>query len=127
MRRRSNGFVLTRGRLTVGAAAALALLVTGSWWLGSRAEDHASKTALSQAERLLDAASEWKRGHASGCPSVSQLIADRVIERKSASDDPWGGRYHIMCRDNEVQVRSAGGDGRLRTDDDISLAADWKS
>jgi hypothetical protein len=127
MQRRTRGFVVSRGQLTLTVASVVALLTVGGWWLGSRADGHAAATAHSQAEQLLTAASAWKREHSGGCPSVSQLKVDRLIERRAASDDPWGGRYRIMCQDNEVQVRSAGGDGRFRTDDDISLAADWKS
>lgn len=127
MQRRSSGFSVSRTQLVLGATGLVAAVTLGGWWLGSRAEDHAAATAQTEAEQLLTAASAWKREHSNGCPSVSQLKVDRLLERRAASDDPWGGRYRIMCQDNEVQVRSAGGDGRFRTDDDISLAADWKS
>ncbi len=122
----SRGF--SRLEVTVAAGILGLVLAAGTWFFRSEADAGAKNAALSTAEQLLRAASDWKREtETPGCPSVSQLLLDKRIDKHAATDDPWGGRFRIICRDDKVSVMSAGGDGRFRTEDDISLAADWRS
>jgi hypothetical protein len=112
----------------LSSLALLGMLSLGYWWIGGRSEAAAERAAREVAEALLDAASDWKRQHAvKGCPSVTQLRADRQLPRGAETDDPWGGRFRITCRNQSVHVRSAGGDRQFSTEDDISIASDWKS
>jgi type II secretory pathway pseudopilin PulG len=84
--------------------------------------------AMATARRIVTAASDWKRDHREvGCPTVSQLIVDRVWRRDEPSDDPWGGRFRIHCSSEEVRVRSPGRDGRFETEDDVQATAAWTS
>lgn len=100
----------------------------GSWWVGSRSQDHAKEAAIGRAQKLLQAASDWKRQHdIAGCPSVTQLVVDKKLQRSDATNDPWGGRFRISCQADRVQVRSAGVDRRFSTADDIELGGAWRS
>lgn len=119
---------VTRFELMVGSAILAVVVGLGSWWLGSKAEDDAQAVARSKAAKLLTAASDWKRQHdIAGCPSVTQLLVDKNLRRGEATDDPWGGRFKISCEADRVQVRSAGGDQRFSTADDIELGVVWRS
>lgn len=92
---------------------------------GSGKED---ETAAATARRIVSAVSDWKREHEEvGCPTVSQLILDRHWQRDERADDPWGRRFLIHCSSEEVNVRSAGRDGRFETDDDVSASSPWSS
>ncbi len=118
----------TRLEVLVAGGVLATVIAVGSWALSATASGGPRKEAVQIAEKLLTAASDWKRDHEiDGCPSVSQLLRDKSIDRSAATDDPWGGRFRIVCRDDQVSVRSAGGDGRFSTDDDISLETDWRS
>jgi hypothetical protein len=101
----------------------------GSGWALSRASAaEETDVARRAAGELLSAASEWRRAsNVPGCPTVTQLKTEQRLERDSATDDPWGGRFRIICSEVAVRVRSAGVDGVFQTDDDIELAADWAS
>jgi hypothetical protein len=122
---RSEGF----SRAQVGAAVAVAAsLLVGGMWLTSEQRTDDEQAARGTAERLLSAASEWKRATTiKGCPTVSQLLLDRQIDKHAAADDPWGSRYRIQCTPEAVQVRSAGADREFQTSDDITLSQDWRS
>jgi hypothetical protein len=99
------------------------------WFFSDSAGSSQRAAAIVDAERLLSAATEWKKQHEStrGCPSYTQLRQDDTVPASASADDPWGGRYRIACGKSEVQVRSAGGDGRFKTDDDIAVSATWRS
>lgn len=56
-----------------------------------------------------------------GCPTVERLRAERVLDKASASVDPWGEPFVIACADEEVTVTSAGPDRRLGSPDDITV------
>lgn len=54
------------------------------------------------------------------CPkNVLELHAAGIVTR--AARDPWGNEYEIRCGDaEELVVASAGPDGQMSTDDDIT-------
>ncbi len=100
----------------------------GLWFFSDSAGSSERAAAIVDAEKLLSAAAEWKKQHQTkGCPSFSQLRRDQTVPVGARADDPWGGRYRIACGANEVRVHSAGGDGRFKTEDDISISASWTS
>lgn len=124
MRHRSSpGFTRFEVLLATGIAT---VLVAFAVWVTEGGEGH-DVQAQATARRLLEAASDWHREHQVGCPTLTQLIVDRRWERDARADDPWGGRYRIHCSDDEVNVRSAGRDGRFQTRDDVSVSAPWTS
>ena len=54
-----------------------------------------------------------------GCPTVEDLVAAKEL-KKGKTVDPWNHDYGISCEGDEVVVTSAGGDGQMGTEDDIS-------
>lgn len=118
---------LTWQEVGIGAAVVCVVLGGLAAWFGSTQHESAQLEAEDRARRLLGAATDWVREHGElGCPSVSQLIIDRHLSRRERTDDPWGGRFRIQCTDDGVRVLSAGSDGKLRTDDDVTLTSDIK-
>jgi general secretion pathway protein G len=53
------------------------------------------------------------------CPTMSDLIARKVIDSGKATTDAWNHEFQIVCEGTEISVRSAGPDGQLDTEDDI--------
>lgn len=55
------------------------------------------------------------------CPTLVELIGARTLvkARLRSLRDPWHRAYQIRCPDDEVEVCSAGPDGRFATRDDI--------
>jgi hypothetical protein len=110
-----------------GAIVAAAGLITIAWcalflhasW--RRPKDEAALVAtqrIAAATELLFATS-----CSSGCPrcpSVDDLIASRVLDRR-LKDDPWGRPHRIVCSSDEtLWVYSLGRDGVAHTADDIA-------
>lgn len=125
--RRSRGASrgLTRFEVLLAAAVlgAGALAVGAFHWSGAQARGESA--ARERGQVVLAAATDWKRDHLDhGCPSITLLQREALLEETARAEDPWGQRYRIRCVDSEVQVRSAGQDGRFETADDITLAAE---
>ncbi|MCP5065215.1 MAG: hypothetical protein GY946_01500, partial [bacterium] len=76
------------------------------------------------AQRVLNAAEEWKKTEdvegGDGCPTLSQLQHERFLSREASTEDPWGNRFRIKCSE-QVSVRSAGPDGKAGTSDDVRI------
>jgi general secretion pathway protein G len=53
------------------------------------------------------------------CATVQQLIDDKVLDKSTASRDPWDHEFKIECDGTEITVTSAGPDGELGTTDDV--------
>ena len=54
-----------------------------------------------------------------GCPTVEDLVRERIVSAHSATSDPWGKPFAIECAGPEPSVSSAGPDGVASTQDDI--------
>lgn len=74
-------------------------------------------TARSEARTIEHAAQLWQQDH-SGCPTMAQLVSDRVLSSRQRTRDPWDNEYVIACESGEVYVHSKGPDGNDGTDDD---------
>jgi general secretion pathway protein G len=122
---RRNQRGVTRVELVmVAAVVGFAALGFGAWkaYAGSAGGED---VARQRGQRVLSAATDWKREHLErGCPSITQLQKASLLEASARAEDPWGQRYRIRCESGEVQVRSAGKDGKFETADDITLAAE---
>ena len=88
---------------------------------------------------LLDALQEAKRDQARGeglaiasaielwqatrdadrCPTIGELVRDRVLSPSQPPQDPWGHPYAIACDAAGPAVRSNGPDGQAATPDDV--------
>ncbi|MBN8610721.1 MAG: type II secretion system protein GspG [Deltaproteobacteria bacterium] len=53
------------------------------------------------------------------CPTVSQLVSERILSARTRTIDPWENAFEITCSGEDVQVVSAGPDGRMDTEDDV--------
>lgn len=53
------------------------------------------------------------------CPTLAELVGDRVLDPSTAQLDPWGHPYAIACGTDGVGVRSSGPDGQGGTADDV--------
>lgn len=80
------------------------------------------QTAQQEVRAIEHAVQLWQQDHPTGCPTVAQLQADRVLDNHTRSKDPWDNDYLVSCENNDVTVRSKGPDGQEGTDDDIPRA-----
>ena len=81
-------------------------------------------TAQLSATRILEATQSWsEENEGQGCPSVSQLVEEEHLSKKARTDDPWGGRFRVVCEGDTIVIRSPGRDGKLGTPDDVRVPA----
>jgi general secretion pathway protein G len=57
----------------------------------------------------------------SSCPTMSQLVEDKILDRATNTNDPWNQPYTISCTEDDAVVTSAGPDKKKGTKDDISV------
>ena len=106
--------------LVVSLLAGVAL--AGALFVVPRMHADESSTALRDAQRIQRAASDWRKAHGGGCPTLTQLQRDQELASESRTDDPWGERFRVICGDDEITVSSPGRDGKPNTDDDIRVS-----
>ena len=110
--------------MLAAAVTTVGLVAFGSWKVYA-SQAGGEEVARQRGQQVLSAATDWKREHLErGCPSITQLQQSSLLEATARAEDPWGQRYRIRCESGEVQVRSAGKDGKFETADDITLAAE---
>lgn len=79
-----------------------------------------TKAATTGARVIRGAAQNWQMTN-DGCPSISQLIQDKQLDKAQDTNDPWGGDYTIVCTDDDIVVTSDGADKKKGSADDISV------
>jgi len=80
------------------------------------------KTAESAARVIRQAAQSWQAtNNESSCPTVSQLVQDKLLDPGQNTADPWGQAFTLTCTDDEVTVSSTGPDKKKGTKDDVSI------
>jgi hypothetical protein len=110
--------------MLAAAVLSVATVSFGAWKVYA-SEAGGEEVARARGQQVLSAATDWKREHLEhGCPSITQLQQSDLLQATARAEDPWGQRYRIRCASGEVQVRSAGKDGKFETADDITLAAE---
>jgi len=72
------------------------------------------------AAAVSSACTLWISEHAGQCPSVQQLMDDGDLDAHKRTKDAWDHDFTIECNDDGVTVKSAGPDGQMGTEDDIS-------
>ncbi len=105
-----------------------AVVLTLPQWLLHETSDGCitrSNRLKAQANMLRHAAFLWKiRDQSHQCPTVRDLMLDRVLEPDTPlPEDPWGWPLTVECYEDEIVVRSAGSDGVLGTEDDFVVPA----
>lgn len=53
------------------------------------------------------------------CPTVEQLITERILDKNKNTKDSWNNDFTIDCDEDGATVRSAGPDGQMGSEDDI--------
>lgn len=76
------------------------------------------KATRTDAKKVTAAAEMWIAEHG-GCPSVSDLIEDKILNTKNRTMDAWDHDFSIECGDDGPVARSAGPDGQMGNDDDV--------
>jgi general secretion pathway protein G len=79
-----------------------------------------TKSAFTGARVIRGAAQNWQMAN-DGCPTISQLIQDKQLDKAQETNDPWGGAYTITCTDDDILVTSDGSDKKKGTADDVSV------
>ena len=80
------------------------------------------KTAEGAARVIRQAAQSWQAtNNESSCPTVSQLVQDKLLDPGQNTADPWGQAFTLTCSEDEVTVSSTGPDKKKGTKDDVSI------
>jgi general secretion pathway protein G len=53
------------------------------------------------------------------CPTVQDLVDDKILDKQTNTKDEWGNDFAIECDEDGPTVVSAGPDKQMGTDDDI--------
>jgi len=78
------------------------------------------KTAEGAARVIRQAAQSWQAtNNESSCPTVSQLVQDKLLDPGQNTADPWGQAFTLTCTDDDVTVISSGPDKKKGTKDDV--------
>lgn len=123
MRNSSRRRGVTRVEALIGSAI-LALGVGGyQLYAGSANAHEDTQEAKTRAAAIQTAVQAWQQNGERGCPSVSQLVHDSLLEAEARVDDPWGENYRVFCDGESVTVFSPGPDGERDTHDDIRVGS----
>lgn len=70
--------------------------------------------------KTISAAAEMYMAEGNGeCPTVQQLIDQKILSDKLNTKDAWDNDFQIECNEDGAIVRSAGPDGQFGSEDDI--------
>jgi general secretion pathway protein G len=53
------------------------------------------------------------------CPSMDDLLREKILDKNKTTVDAWGNAFTIECDEDGATVRSAGPDEQHGTEDDI--------
>jgi general secretion pathway protein G len=54
-----------------------------------------------------------------GCPSMDDLVEERIVDSTKRITDAWDNQFQIDCEGGDIYVISAGPDGQFGTEDDV--------
>jgi general secretion pathway protein G len=69
--------------------------------------------------KTISSAAELFMSEHDNCPTVQDLVTDKILDQKKNTKDAWGHDFSIECDQDGVTVKSAGPDGQMGTEDDI--------
>lgn len=76
------------------------------------------KTTRAAAKAVTGAAEIWIADHG-GCPTVSDLVEDKILNANNTTKDAWDNDFSIECSEDGPVAQSAGPDGQMGNDDDV--------
>jgi general secretion pathway protein G len=117
-RRHARGVTLFEVLIVV---AILAMIAGGvAFFALPRFREAQQKTAVSAAQIIRKAAELWQaNNNETSCPTVSQLVQEKLLDPGQNTSDPWGQAFTLTCTDDEVTVTSNGADKKKGTKDDV--------
>lgn len=78
------------------------------------------ETATNQMQALHSAALQFQVMKGSKtCPTVPDLLKEKIIDPGSERTDPWGNEFETRCQGGEIFVGSPGPDRKIGTGDDL--------
>jgi general secretion pathway protein G len=78
------------------------------------------QTAEGAARVIRQAAQQWQASNnETSCPTMSQLVQDKLLDPGQNTADPWGQAFVLTCNDEDVTVTSGGPDKKKGSKDDI--------
>lgn len=112
---------LTWLELALGAGIGAVALVGGVFMLSKPDRLGDGDLAIRDAQRIREAAVEWREENPRGCPTLTQLKHERKLSSEARTDDPWGGRFRVSCSSDGIVVVSPGRDQTPGTADDVRV------
>ena len=80
------------------------------------------KTARDGCRTIRAAVNTWMiDSENDACPTVTQLVEERILDKATNTTDPWKQPFVIKCTDDDVIVSSSGPDKKMGSDDDIQV------
>jgi prepilin-type N-terminal cleavage/methylation domain-containing protein len=123
--RRSNTRAAQRGvtlvELVLSATVLAVVVGAAALFFAPRANAQQIDSTVRDAQHIRDAALEWRRDNPVGCPTLSQLEHEGALDSNATVDDPWGGRFRVLCDGDDIVTASAGPDGKLGNHDDVRV------
>jgi general secretion pathway protein G len=95
-------------------------LIAGAVAVAVFPQDAKAKARMAHvsAAALRSAADAWRSEHgAASCPTPTQLQEEKLVDRGSHLEDPWGTPFKIVCNQEETSVVSLGPDRKEGADD----------
>ena len=69
--------------------------------------------------KAIAAAAEMYMTENEGCPTVEQLVQEKILDKDKNTKDSWGNEFNIECDEDGATVTSAGPDEQMGSEDDI--------
>ncbi|MDH5673457.1 MAG: type II secretion system GspH family protein [Myxococcales bacterium] len=76
------------------------------------------KQTSTDAKAVASAAELYLAEH-DDCPTVQDLVSEKILDKKKNVQDAWKNDFTIECDEDGATVRSAGPDEQMGTEDDI--------
>jgi len=76
------------------------------------------KQSSADAKAVSAGAELWLTEH-DECPSIDELLGEKILDKNKNTKDAWGNAFTIECNEDGATVRSAGPDEQMGTEDDI--------
>lgn len=112
---------LVRRGVRMVASACVSALVVAFLWPGVRLPDDRFNASVAKQQLVLIEGAASPLRLEQPCPTLETLRARGRLPADFPTSDPWGTRYVVECRAQDVKATSAGPDRIMGTADDITV------